>query len=273
MPPRPTALSQPRQPRPTRSRAIAGWTPWLILCVFVFVWGMPQVAAGLDGLWLATLPVPGLHELVQRVPPVVAQPRRGGGLRPQHALGHRHRHPARGAHLRRCCWATRRRDLCDVSRARSGWSAISLLTIAACWRSASSPATRARTRPWAWRSRNRAPLSVLRHAARLARRGAHRLGYRVERALRQPADDHRRAARPQSDADGRGQQLRRRDGQDDRRAEHRRRLHRHQLVRPRGPILRYVFFHSLALARLVGMLVMGQAYVWPFTLFGAALGP
>jgi lactate permease len=32
-----------------------------------------------------------------------------------------------------------------------------------------------------------------------------------------------------------------------------------------GDILRYVFLHSLALACLVGLLVMLQAYVWPFT--------
>jgi lactate permease len=33
-----------------------------------------------------------------------------------------------------------------------------------------------------------------------------------------------------------------------------------------GDILRYVFFHSLALAALVGLLVTLQAYVYPFTL-------
>jgi lactate permease len=33
-----------------------------------------------------------------------------------------------------------------------------------------------------------------------------------------------------------------------------------------GSILRFVFFHSVALAMLVGVLVMAQAYVWPFTL-------
>src|SRR5206468_10406483 len=32
-----------------------------------------------------------------------------------------------------------------------------------------------------------------------------------------------------------------------------------------GSILRYVFFHSLALATLVGILVFLQAYVFPFT--------
>jgi lactate permease len=32
-----------------------------------------------------------------------------------------------------------------------------------------------------------------------------------------------------------------------------------------GDILRYVFFHSIALAALVGILVLLQAYVFPFT--------
>src|SRR5205814_8915722 len=32
-----------------------------------------------------------------------------------------------------------------------------------------------------------------------------------------------------------------------------------------GDILRYVFFHSIALASLVGVLVFMQAYVFPFT--------
>jgi len=32
-----------------------------------------------------------------------------------------------------------------------------------------------------------------------------------------------------------------------------------------GDILRYVFFHSVALASLVGVLVVLQAYVFPFT--------
>jgi lactate permease len=32
-----------------------------------------------------------------------------------------------------------------------------------------------------------------------------------------------------------------------------------------GDILRYVFFHSLVLACLVGLLVLLQAYVYPFT--------
>jgi lactate permease len=33
-----------------------------------------------------------------------------------------------------------------------------------------------------------------------------------------------------------------------------------------GLILRYVFVHSIALASLVGLVVLLMAYVWPFTL-------
>jgi lactate permease len=50
------------------------WIPWLILSLFVFLWGTPQVRASLDGLWAVRVPVAGLHELVQKVPPVVAEP-------------------------------------------------------------------------------------------------------------------------------------------------------------------------------------------------------
>jgi lactate permease len=50
------------------------WTPWLVLSVFVFLWGAPQVRAALDGFWVAKVPVTGLDELVQKMPPVVAEP-------------------------------------------------------------------------------------------------------------------------------------------------------------------------------------------------------
>jgi lactate permease len=50
------------------------WTPWLVLSAFVFLWGTPQVRAGLDGVWAAKVPVAGLNELVQKMPPVVPSP-------------------------------------------------------------------------------------------------------------------------------------------------------------------------------------------------------
>jgi lactate permease len=51
---------------------LRAWMPWLILSVLVFVWGLPQTRATLDGISVVRVPVPRLHNLVQRVPPVVA---------------------------------------------------------------------------------------------------------------------------------------------------------------------------------------------------------
>jgi lactate permease len=50
------------------------WIPWLILSVLVFIWGIPQFRAWLDGISVVRVPVPGLHNLVLRTPPVVAAP-------------------------------------------------------------------------------------------------------------------------------------------------------------------------------------------------------
>ena len=63
------------QPADTASRGavMRAWMPWVILSVFVFIWGTPQFKAFVDGLWIAKLPVAGLHNLVMKVPPVVAE--------------------------------------------------------------------------------------------------------------------------------------------------------------------------------------------------------
>jgi lactate permease len=60
--------------RPNTGDTIKAWTPWIILCVFVFLWGIPQVKAFLDGLFGPKIPVSGLDKLVQKMPPVVAKP-------------------------------------------------------------------------------------------------------------------------------------------------------------------------------------------------------
>ena len=59
---------------PAAAAVRRAWTPWVVLSVFVFLWGTPQVRAGLDGVWAAKVPVTGLNEMVQKVPPVVAEP-------------------------------------------------------------------------------------------------------------------------------------------------------------------------------------------------------
>lgn len=58
----------------TSGAAIArAWMPWIILSVFVFAWGTPQVKTWLDGVWIGRLPVEGLHNLILKAPPVVAK--------------------------------------------------------------------------------------------------------------------------------------------------------------------------------------------------------
>jgi len=52
---------------------VRAWLPWIVLSVFVFLWGIPQIKAFLDGLSAVRFPIPGLDRLVYRVPPVVAK--------------------------------------------------------------------------------------------------------------------------------------------------------------------------------------------------------
>lgn len=61
---------------PQHSISVLGraWAPWIILALCVFLWGTPQVRAALDGVWIEKLQVSGLHQMVQKMPPVVASP-------------------------------------------------------------------------------------------------------------------------------------------------------------------------------------------------------
>jgi lactate permease len=61
-------------PHRASGQVMQAWMPWIILSVVVFVWGLPQMKAALDGISIVRIPVAGLHNLVQRVPPVVATP-------------------------------------------------------------------------------------------------------------------------------------------------------------------------------------------------------
>ena len=65
---------QPALPDGRASDRLRPWMPWIILSVIVFVWGLPQTKAFLDGIAFPKIPVYGLDRLVFRVPPVIAQP-------------------------------------------------------------------------------------------------------------------------------------------------------------------------------------------------------
>ena len=50
------------------------WLPWIFLTVFVFAWGMPPVKRQLDSWFAPQIPVPALHNAVIKVPPVAPKP-------------------------------------------------------------------------------------------------------------------------------------------------------------------------------------------------------
>jgi lactate permease len=54
------------------SAAWKAWLPWIFLTIFVFCWGLPQVKGYLNNSFSPKFNVPELHLAVQRVPPVVA---------------------------------------------------------------------------------------------------------------------------------------------------------------------------------------------------------
>jgi lactate permease len=57
-----------------RDAIIRAWTPWVILTVFVFVWGLPSVKNWLNGLYSPKFTIEGLHRLVEKMPPAVPKP-------------------------------------------------------------------------------------------------------------------------------------------------------------------------------------------------------
>jgi lactate permease len=57
----------------TFRQAFMGWMPWLVLSVCVFAWGLPSVKTWMNGLFNPTFDVPFLHNLVLKAPPVAAK--------------------------------------------------------------------------------------------------------------------------------------------------------------------------------------------------------
>lgn len=60
--------------RNSKSAILQAWLPWIILSVIVFTWGLPQTKSLLDGFSAPKIPVYGLDKVVLRVPPIVPKP-------------------------------------------------------------------------------------------------------------------------------------------------------------------------------------------------------
>ncbi len=57
----------------TRPRVLSAWVPWALLTLFVFLWGLPQINKPLSTPTV-TIQTPGLHERITRAHPVVERP-------------------------------------------------------------------------------------------------------------------------------------------------------------------------------------------------------
>jgi lactate permease len=59
----------------SRSEVLRAWTPWLILSVVVLIWGVPEWKKLLDGISMFKFEWSHLHMLIQKMPPVAAVPK------------------------------------------------------------------------------------------------------------------------------------------------------------------------------------------------------
>ncbi|MFG1420859.1 L-lactate permease [Roseixanthobacter liquoris] len=75
-------MPPPPPPRPQASRAevIWSWVPWFILSLVVGLWGTGWFKALVNPIFTINVPVTGLHNMVQKVPPVVAKPAAEGAV-------------------------------------------------------------------------------------------------------------------------------------------------------------------------------------------------
>ena len=59
---------------------VMAWLPWAILTVFVFVWGIPAFKQALDGIGIVKIPFDGLHNMIEKVPPVAPTPHKEAAI-------------------------------------------------------------------------------------------------------------------------------------------------------------------------------------------------
>jgi lactate permease len=243
------------------------WTTWLILSVFVFAWGTPQVRAALDGVWIAKIPVVGLDALVQKMPPVVAQPHIEAAVFNFNALSAAGTGILLAAIVSGLFLGYGVRDLLRVYGRTLYLVRFSLLTISCMLaigfvtRYSGTDATMGLALAnsgwlypffgtligWLGVTLTGSDTSSNVLFGGLQRVTAEQLG--INPVLMAAAN---------SSGGVMGKMM---DAQSIVVASTATKWYGHE-----GSILRFVFFHSVALAMLVGVLVMAQAYVWPFTL-------
>lgn len=64
----------------TQSELLSALLPWIIVCILMLVWGNGAFKAWANGIFTWNYPVPELHNLINKVPPVVAKPTPEGAV-------------------------------------------------------------------------------------------------------------------------------------------------------------------------------------------------
>jgi len=260
--------SQDARTRHGRGRrdVIRAWTPWLILSILVFIWGIPQIKTLLDGVFILKIPVPAVDGLINRVPPVVVKPTAEAAVYAFNVLSFTGTGIFLAALISALFLGYRPREA-----AAAWWKTLkrvrfSLLTVAAMLAlgyttrysglDAAMGLTFAKTGllypffgtllGWLGVALTGSDTSSNVLFGSLQRISAERLG--LDPVLMASAN---------SSGGVMGKMI---DAQSIVVASTATKWYGHE-----GTILRYVFFHSLALASLVGLLVTLQAYVFPFT--------
>jgi lactate permease len=73
--PAPLSAATPNMtPQVDRGEVFRAWMPWIILSVIVAIWGTGWFKALVNPIFTWSYPVPGLHNVVQKVAPIVANP-------------------------------------------------------------------------------------------------------------------------------------------------------------------------------------------------------
>jgi lactate permease len=79
-----SAATMPPPPRPraepTTAEVWRALTPWIIVCAVLLIWGTGWFKALVNPVFAVNYPVEGLHNVVQKVPPVVAKPAPEGAV-------------------------------------------------------------------------------------------------------------------------------------------------------------------------------------------------
>jgi lactate permease len=241
--------------------------PWAILSVLVFMWGIPEVKAFLDGLSSLKIPVPSVDRLIYRMPPVVPFPTAETAVFSFNWVSFTGTGILIAALLSAFLMGFRPREIGRVWLATLKRVRFSLLTVSAMLAlgyltrysglDAAMGLTFARTGKfypffgtllgWLGVALTGSDTSSNVLFGSLQRISAEQIG--IDPTLMASAN---------SCGGVMGKMI---DAQSIVVASTATRWYGHE-----GDILRYVFFHSLALAALVGLLVFLQAYVFPFSL-------